>query len=316
MQEQIGLLYTQLGDPATAELNFSQLDGHQSTLDDIRTATASIPFLAERRLVVLTNPFARINKNDSEAQGRFTRLLESLPPFTTLVLAIEDTFEKKEWKCFPPSHWLRKWIEKNKERVKIEVQKLPDQKSMPGWITRRIKEKNGAIHADAAALLATYVDNDTWLADQEIEKLLIYTNFERPIQTQDVELLTANSAQANIFDLTDSLAKRNRHESLYHLCNLLERMQPLEIFAMFIYQFRNLLLAREIIDEGSAEQKIQQEMGLHAFVAQKLCRHARLFTTTELKWVYRRLLELDEQIKTGQISAELAMETLIAQITN
>jgi len=73
-----------LGDPTTADLNISRLDGRTASEDDLRTATGSMPFLAERRMVIFAHPLARLGSEP--ARRRFLDLLDRLPPTTGLVL--------------------------------------------------------------------------------------------------------------------------------------------------------------------------------------------------------------------------------------
>jgi len=80
------------GDPALADLNLSRFDleNRAITEDQIQAAAYALPFLTEKRLVILRNPFVRFNR--PEACQRLIRLLEGLPPTTRLVLIVPDTY--------------------------------------------------------------------------------------------------------------------------------------------------------------------------------------------------------------------------------
>jgi DNA polymerase-3 subunit delta len=88
-------MLAKMGDPSIAELNVSRLDGRENSEDAVRNAANSMPFLAERRLVILTHPFARLKP--AQARERFTRLFDGLPETTALVLVIEDAVERGDW---------------------------------------------------------------------------------------------------------------------------------------------------------------------------------------------------------------------------
>ncbi len=81
-----------LGEPDMAEMNTSHLEGKSTSLNDLRSAALAMPFLTERRLVIMEDaiqPFSgRGKEKDREA---FLVLLESLPPTTALVLVIPDS---------------------------------------------------------------------------------------------------------------------------------------------------------------------------------------------------------------------------------
>ena len=83
---------------------------------------------------------------------------------------------------------------------------------------------------------------------------------------------------------------------------------------MVVRQFRFLLQAREILDEGGGVQKIRKELRVADFVAKKLNYQAIRFTIEELEDIYRRLQKMDEMLKTGKIETELALDLLIAEL--
>jgi len=86
-------------------------------------------------------------------------------------------------------------------------------------------------------------------------------------------------------------------------------------FVMIQRQFRLLLQAREVIDQGGDAREIMKQLKLHPFVSEKLNNQARRFDLQQLETVYRRLLDMDEGIKTGQIDADLALQTFVAAFT-
>jgi DNA polymerase-3 subunit delta len=92
-------LYNRIGDPGMADLNTSRLDGRIASDEDLRNAAFAMPFLAERRLVVLSNPLARLS--DENAQKRFISLLDGLPETTALVMLVEDQINRKKWEHLP-----------------------------------------------------------------------------------------------------------------------------------------------------------------------------------------------------------------------
>jgi DNA polymerase III delta subunit len=59
---------------------------------------------------------------------------------------------------------------------------------------------------------------------------------------------------------------------------------------------------------------IESELRQHPFVAGKLETQARRFSLPQLESVYRRLLDLDEAFKTSQITYDLALEMLVAEM--
>ncbi len=83
---------------------------------------------------------------------------------------------------------------------------------------------------------------------------------------------------------------------------------------MVVRQFRLLLQAREILDEGGQVSNIQQELNQPAFVANKLLRQAKRFSLKEIEEIYHKLIVLDEDMKTSRISPVLGINLLVAEI--
>jgi DNA polymerase-3 subunit delta len=100
------------------------------------------------------------------------------------------------------------------------------------------------------------------------------------------------------------------------LQRLFDEQEPLPLFFRLVSNFRMLLLTREILDAGGDEKAVANTLEMHPYRAKKLSAQARNLDMAILEAIYRRLLALDEQIKTGQIEASLALETLIATLTS
>jgi DNA polymerase-3 subunit delta len=83
---------------------------------------------------------------------------------------------------------------------------------------------------------------------------------------------------------------------------------------MVVRQFRLLLQAREVLDGGASDAEVARIVGIHPFVAGKISHQARQITLPALEDIYHRLLEMDLAVKTGQLSEELALETLVARL--
>ena len=92
---------------------------------------------------------------------------------------------------------------------------------------------------------------------QEIEKLLTYVDFKAAVETADVKNLTASGLQSNVFDLLDAVSEGNPAMAVKNLEGLLEQSDPSNLFYLLVRQFRLLLQAREILDEGGSVSNIQ-----------------------------------------------------------
>ena len=102
----ISSMERKLGDPATAQMNTSRVEKGQLALDDLAAVVQTMPFLAERRLVVVYDPLG--NLSSAPMRERFKQLLSSVPPTTALVLAISNPLQSYQDKKKKKLHWLQK----------------------------------------------------------------------------------------------------------------------------------------------------------------------------------------------------------------
>ncbi|MBN2388691.1 MAG: DNA polymerase III subunit delta [Anaerolineales bacterium] len=287
-------------DPSTADMNLSRLDGRSLSFEALNTAVKAIPFLSPLRLVILTHPSA-------VERSRLTELLEGVPPTTVLALVEAETLRA--------DHWLVKWMAKAGPRAELHLCAMPRLREMPGWIIHETKKQKGQIAPAAAARLAEMIGEDTRVAAQEITKLLTYVDFQRPISEADVEAVSIVSAQGSVFTLVDALGTGDGPKAQHVLHQLLQDEDPFSLWGMVIRQFRLLLQAREVLDERGGASQIQKELGLHEFVAGKIATQAGRFSLPALEEVYHRLLEIDEGVKTSQVTLDLALDMLVVDWT-
>jgi DNA polymerase III subunit delta len=306
-------LEARLGDPAIAAMNITRLDGRTADPAEAFSAAAAMPFLASRRLVILHHPLARLNSKTS--QTSFLEQLEKVPASSALVLVedkdLTDPRDRRKGKL----HWLEKWAQAHTGHVYLKAFLMPKGAAMTRWIQERARSAGGQFTPQAASLLVTLVGDEPRQADQEIQKLLTYVNFRRPVEVDDVENLTADTAQGDIFAMVDALGNQDGHAALSMLHRLLETQDSFSIFGMIVRQFRLLLLAREVMDTGGHKGEVAQILKVHPYVAEKISEQAQHFSLPLLELVYHRLLDLDEATKTGQIPVELALDTFVAAFT-
>jgi DNA polymerase-3 subunit delta len=305
--EKFGAMFS---DPTTAGMNTSRLDARATNENELTNAIGAMPFLAPQRLVILEN----VSKKYTGLEGhkKFVAFLETVPESTKLVLIDPDEIKERD----VASHWLVKWTVKAGAKAKSQGFMLPRQREMPGWIVAEAKRQGGQIEPQAAARLAEMTGEETRQAAQEITKLLTYVNYAHAIGIEDVEAVSIVTATVDVFELVDALGAQNAKlaQKLFH--RLLEEKDAFETFGMIVRQFRLLLIAREVIDEGGALPDVTEALGLHPYVAEKAFKQARAFSMETLESIYHRLLAMDEAAKTGVMPLDMALDTLIVESRN
>ncbi len=302
-------LIAKMGGGADATMDITSLDGRTDRLEAIQGEVQTIPFLSKRRMVILNDPLALAKKSPKS----FKEFLSTVPETTALILV--------EGILTPPKgggvHWLLDWTQTHSDRCWSRGFSLPTGAAMTNWIETQAEQMGGIMERQAAQLLASYIDEDPRLAKMEIEKLLTYVDHARPVTEGDVTALVSDVRQGDVFEMVDAIGSGDGKKAIFMLRRLLEDSEPLSLFGMIIRQFRLLIQVRELVDENPSQDhySIAKQIGSHPYPIQKLMPQARTFTLDQLKKIYHQLSEVDQAIKTGQLEVHLALDLLVASLT-
>jgi DNA polymerase-3 subunit delta len=320
--EQVNQLRAKMGDPQFADLNTAQFDGRKVSLSELTHACDAVPFLSDKRLVIVEGMLARLEprrkKSEDEAGEQveeeanpglakeLAAYLTRLPETTRLIFVESKTLAK--------NNPILKHAAEDKNAYVKEFTALTE-RALPKWIQDRVESKGGAMAADAVNELAAHIGNDLRLLDNEIEKLLTY-RANQPVRGEDVRALVAAVSESNIFDLVDAIGRRETARALKLLHDqLAHNAAPIYLLSMITRQFRMLLQLRDLAERGKTTEQAAAQLKLHPFVAKKTADQARNFSLLQLEAIYQKLLDADIAIKTGRHEPILALDLLVAELT-
>jgi len=284
------------------DLNTSRFDGRSLSLSLLQHTCDSIPFLTDRRLVIINNLFV----SDPPYLEELLNYLPMLPESTRLVF-----LENHE---LPQKHPILKAASESEKGFFKTFSRL-EGNQLESWIRQRIISAGGQISHRAVHMLAINVGNDLDLLDNEIEKLLLYKG-SLPIDTADISLLCPSVAEASIFELVDAIGSRHGQSAAQLLQNKLnEGADPFYLFAMIVRQFRLLIQVKELAESGAKPTAAAKELKIHNYVAGKIYQQSHNFSLEQLEQIYERLLEIDIEVKTGQTDLTTALCLLVAGIS-
>jgi len=306
-----------MGDQSLLSANTTTLDGQQMSLDQLRTACETVPFLAENRLVIVKGLLERFEpKRKPSRQKKITYkpdqqseykslgdYASNIPDSTVLVLVDGD---------IKSSNPLLKELS-----AKAEIKSFPllrDAK-LRQWIQRRVKEKGGSISPQAVNLLAHVVGGNLWIMANEIDKLVLFTSGRR-IEEEDVRIAVGYIPEANVFAMIDAILEFKAGVAEQLLEQLLQRgAAPVYLLFMLSRQVQMIIRAKELRKQRKPETEIQNKLGLTSdFALRKTLEQADSYPVERLKEVYHKLLQTDLSIKTGKYEGELALNILIAEL--
>lgn len=307
---QLAAMREQMGDPGMGDLNTAVLDGKTASAADVVAAASAIPFLGDKRLVIVEGMLTWLARKGAGKTGKeqldvLQAELPNLPEFARVVFVEPDTLSEQH-----PVLKLARTDPAGFHKV------FNPPRDATRWIMNQAQHEHGTpIEMQAAVALAAGVGEDLRAADSELAKLAAYVNGERAITEADVALLTPYAAEADVFEMVDALGRRDGGTATRLLHRLLEEDDPLRLFGMIVRQFRLLILAREYLNAGGSPGQIGAAIGVHDYVGKKLVQQVRVFSLEQLEKTYHFLLETDAAIKTGKVADVLALDLLIAGVS-
>lgn len=336
-EEMLTSLREKLGPREVVDLNTTRLEGSQVSLDALRRACHTFPFLASRRLVIVEGLLTalapqrrgarkpemppleggtgegqkQVGQGASVSLKELEAYLRGLPETTVLVLL--------EPEPLPPEHPIlalaRELAQEDPPRAVVREFRTPREDQLGGWIAHRVGKRGGRIAPEAAEALAAFVGRDLRRLDQEIGKLITYVGAERPITLADVEALVPDTREASLFAFTDAVAQRDARRGMSVLRRLLdEGYPPLVLLNMLARQVRILLQVKELREQGYPPPRMARELGLHPYVVEKVLRQEASLSFPVLERAHRLLLEADLAIKTGAQDPETALDLLVVEV--
>jgi DNA polymerase-3 subunit delta len=305
-----------IGDAMALMTNTTVLDGRLVTVEEVRNACNTVPFLADKRLVIVEGlaerfePGERIGRKKSGKadvpQGeyqKFAEALKDLPPFTEAVVI--------GGRLKPGNPMLAALAYLTKIRAFPLLKEAP----LKAWIERRVAGGGGQIAPAATALLARFVGNDLWTMSGEVDKLVMYTGGRR-IEEADVREVVSYAQEANVFAMVDAILEQRTGYAQRLMQQLLrEGMVPAQLLVMLARQVRIIFQVKEMRSRGRTRAEIQKKLGLTSdFLLHKAWEQADAYSPERLRELYHRLLETDLAIKTGKMDGELAMDILVVEL--
>lgn len=308
------------GEPAEVDINTTRLDGKQVSLEEIQTATATLPFFGGSRWIILDSALSKIDKSRTE---KFTKLLENLPPTNHLVLVIEDHQRWRKdangawiqvWETLHSNHWLMQWTGDHRDQAEVLDFPLPDEKVMDAWVIAEVKRQGGAIEAEAAHEMTLHVGNETSVASQEIMKLLTFANYSRAITVKDIIELVSAEGSADVFVMLDAMVEGRTKQAQGLMHRLLEEEPAEVILGAVSHRFRQLIQVREALDGREDLRVLVERKVIFNNQTGKYTNQARRFSMAQLEAIYRRLLEIDLKSKTTFAEMDTDLETLVLEV--
>lgn len=283
--------------------NLVTLEAPNFNYDELFRQITAVPFLVKKRLIIIKD---LLQSGNTELKSNVVEMVEKIPASAVLIFYERGTSDKR----------LSLFKKLNKPRQSQEFKFLSEDK-IKKWIKEEVEKKGGAINKKISDLLIEYVGNNLWQLGNELDKLISYNS---QITEKSVTLLIKPKIETKIFDLTDSILRKNHFSGLKILDNLRQSGEnDFYILSMIISQFRSLILVKDQIEKSYKNTRpnqfaISKSIGIHPFAVQKIMQIENKFSFSRIKTIYKQILDFDAKIKTGKLKIDTALELLIIEL--
>ena len=297
------------------DANTTTLSAGEADPATLAAMCQAMPFLAERRLVIIEGLLASLAGEGRGGRGRgggqravewgerIATLRDAMPPTTDLIF-VEGQLR--------PNHPLLRDLSAVAEVREFAPLNAND---LRGWVQTRVMACGGSMTTQAVQLLVDLVGPDLWALSTEVEKLTLYAT-GRAVSVEDVEELVVSAREVSVFVMVDGVLEGNRAGAMRSLTRLLEGDSTVTyLLAMLARQVRLMVLAKELLAQQVPQNELGARLGIaSAYPLRKTLEMARRFSPQALKYLHRGLLETDVAIKTGAMGERMALEYLVAEV--
>ena len=314
VSEAASLMKELVGTQELWDVNITTFAGPEVTFGELAATCDTVPFLAERRLVLVTGLLGmfELQPRRRSAGGGSRRSLGEWEALTAYLPNVPDTTEL----VFVDGQLSRSnpLMAAIGPLAKVQTFPLPTGVGLVRWIQDRAAVHDALIDSPAARALAENVGPNTWAIDSELQKLSLF-RYGESIRKQDVDEMVADVREASIFAAVDAVIEGRPGQAIRLVGRLMDSGRTLpSLLAMLARQVRLLLLAKDLRAQGVAEPQMGGRLSLSGYPLRKTLDQEKRFTHEQLAYIHESLVQLDLSAKTLPIDERVALETLIAEL--
>lgn len=281
-------------------MNTSVFSGKDVPLNEVMSLSETMPFLAERRVILLDGTDLFKTSCDE-----FAEYMKQIPDTTFFIFA-EEAIDKRSR--------LYKAIQNQGRCIEFVRQK---EEVLTRWILAHIKREHKQISGSAMHAFLLRTGDDMENIARELEKLLCYTLHKDTITVEDVENICTVQTENRIFDMITAVSMKQQTEALklyYDLLTLKE--PPMRILFLLAKQFNVLYQVKSCMSQGMSTPAIADKLGMKSFIVSKNVSQAGRFTKESLREAVEECVELEYAVKSGKMSDVMSVELLLIKYSN
>jgi len=288
----------QLIEPSQRATGLSVADAVEVSVADVLDELRTVPFLTQKRVVVVKNADDFVSKNRPLLEKYF----DNPCPTGILILTVSS------------------WPSQTKLAKKLPtVGKLIEVKQPTSWqLPARLSRYAGDAHdkrldKDAAELLIDLTGDDLPRLYSEIDKLAVFAEAESAITAKHVESLIGHNRIYGVFEVIDAIGCGRSGEAVARLRNMFAEDKDADytVVGAFAFHFRRMYNAKALLEKGISPSEVSKKLRVWPSKQESFFAQVRKMTLQQLGRILSQLGTIDYAIKTGQTKAQVAIEQLV-----
>ncbi len=187
------------------------------------------------------------------------------------------------------------------------------EKQISSWIKSQLNGKE--ISPEAIELIMHQTNPNLRDINNELQKLLLFTEGKNEINEDDVATIVGISKEFNVFQLQKAIGKKDLSESLKILKNMLRsERQEILIITMLARYFTILWQLQEEISQGADKSKLASKLGINIYFFDEYLQSSKNYSEQSINNIFNYLYQADKELKTSSVVSLIIMERLIIQI--
>lgn len=281
-------------------MNFARFEGKGLDVDELIRLADTMPFFAERRLILVED--SGFFKSASDA------LVQYLPsmPDTTILLFVETEVDKRN-----------RLYKKVKDMGYAAELNRQDSAQLARWAGEILTREQKKITKHTMELFLSMAGDDMENIRMELEKLISYTMGREVITDEDVLAVCTVQVTNRIFEMVSAIVNRQPRKAMDLYEDLLTLKEPpMRILFLIARQFNQLLQVKDLMGKGMDKGTIASKLKMQPFVVGKTMPQARQFGREQILSYVEFCVETEEAVKSGRLQDRLAVELLITREYN
>ena len=276
-------------------MNLQHYEGSGLNPAEIIDMAETMPFLADRRVIIVEN--SGFFKNGCPELADYLK-----KPAETVNFVFAETEVDRRKDMFKAVHAAGLDIECDTQ----------DAETLGRWVAWKLQAEGKRISPRAISFFIDRVGTDMANIANEIEKLVCYTAERQEVTQEDIDAICANWLTSQIFAMTDAIVEKNQKKAMNLYYDLLALKEPSpKILALITRQFNLMLQVKEMTEHHDDMGRMMSATKLPRFIVSKYTGWAQHFTREELMKALEMCVENDEAVKTGRLDQVISVEMVI-----